>query len=269
MNYHEARFSMFQIPADAAPDDLVIAPAAKQPAVSDLRSVYTMERNVWQVVCEGESSRKYVPGKKWEGEPASNSIEDKPSNVTWSTINRRLQSFLPDHITPTAYTRQLFWALRYRRDMPPPSPAQLYSSSYLEVGLKAEAHAARLIKLYYISQVSSLKAGTVVRHLGEGSSELRALYQTLLARDNGYTPLFVHSMAATTTNSVRASDLRVGDTKYVELLDKLAERTKIAAVLEYTVFPSYYNATWGSVLAPGLLKAADGLLSKIVSSFVS
>lgn len=268
MVQRSVRFSSLDIPANAVPDT-VVESFDLTAGGALLRAVFTMERNVWQVVCEGGSAANYVPGKKWDGIPVSNSIEDKPSNVTWQTINSRLLDLLPADITPAAYVRLLFWALRGRRDMPPPSPVQLYAAKYVEIALSAKKHACRLIKISFISQVTSLRSGTIIRHRGQGLSELRSLYQTLISRDNGYTPLFVHVMASTTTNSMRATDLKVGDTKYVELLDKLSDRTKIAAALEYTVFPEHYDTTWGAVLSPGLSATAGELVSKIVASFAA
>jgi hypothetical protein len=264
-----ARFSTLDIPANAIPFSASPELDPKLSAGSALRAVYTMEQNVWKIVCEGESAACYVPSKRWDGKLASRSVEDKPSNVTWSTIRQRLSDLLPSGTSPVDYVRHLFWSLRARRDLPPPSPVQLYAASYIEAGMLAKKHADKLIRVSFISQVKSLRAGTLIRHRGQGMSEVRSLHQTLICRDNGYTPLFVYSMAHTTTNSVRASDLRVGDTKYIELLDRLAQRTKIAAVLEYTVFPECYDATWGEVLAPGLSVSASTLLSDIVSSFAS
>jgi hypothetical protein len=47
-------------------------------------------------------------------------------------------------------------------------------------------------------------------------------------------------------------------------LEKLGERYKFLAAMDYTLFPDLYDEAWGSVIPPGFRAAANRLLEESI-----
>lgn len=233
-----------------------------------VKIAYTVYRNVYQQQME-PGTADYVPAQSLSGAAKGLSIEDKiPSNTWVDLVDKYACMSMPRDLSVDKYVCLLFWLLR-GRGIAIPTPRQLFSESYVGLVMEFWKDKEKLISLDFTSQVKRLQNDIIIGTNGEGISYVHSVYRTIVDKSKSYTALFRYAVARGTISSVSSSALRVGDTKYIELIDKLARKYQILASLEYTLFPDLIEKVWGKVLPTNFRADAEADLASVIRRFAS
>jgi hypothetical protein len=233
-----------------------------------VRIAYTVYRNILQQQNDPGCS-DYLPGRSLSGDPKGLSIEDKVPSNAWEDLLDRYKSMqIPGGLSLDRYIRTLFWLLR-GRGIAIPTPRQVLSAEYMALFFEFWRDKEKLISLDFTSQVRRLRTDIAANASGMDMSYTEAVYRTIVDKSKSYTALFRYAVARNTISSVSTIDLRVGDTKYIELIDKLARKYQILASLEYTLFPDLIERVWGGVLPENFRADAEDSLNSVISRFAS
>ena len=235
---------------------------------TELRRLYTAFRNVLQMQLDA-SAPVYMPKKSLSGDASGLSIEDRvPTNVWQKVCDEYKRIEMHSDLPLGTYVRVLFWLLQCRSYNIPP-PGQILSSTYLELVYYFWKSRESTVSKEFMSFSKKLSTDLTVMMAGFGYSQVESVYKILVDRTNGFTPLFRYTVARNTIGSISSAQLRPGDTKYVELIDREAKRHQILASLEYTLFPSLFDKVWGDIIPKGFADDACCTTRQVINRFNS
>jgi len=235
---------------------------------AEFRRIYTAFRNVLHMQLDADAP-VYMPKRSLSGDTTGLSLEDStPLNVWQKVCDEYKRLEMPSDLDLSTYVRVLFWLLQCR-SYSIPQPGQVLRSNYLELVYYFWKSRESSLSKEFMSFSKKLSTDLVVMTAGYNYSQVESVYKILVDRTNGFTPLFRYTVSRNTIGSVSLSQLRPGDTKYVELIDRQAKKHQILASLEYTLFPLLFDKVWGDIIPKGFADDAWCITRQVINRFVS
>jgi hypothetical protein len=235
---------------------------AMPPIIQEFRATYIYFRRQAEAMQASGGSRRYVPAASLDGISKSQSIEDRPAKNEWIAMYNKLQAANVGDLTPTAYVRMLFYALR-GSSVTIPDVRQLASQSLQELVLESSKEFCRDLKERFVSTEQRFRSAVSGIAYGQNASLPVAMYYAIMDPRTGLSSLFcycsLHAVLKGATEAERRTE------EYLRLA-RLADQLVAEAADEYSLAPDTYDEVWGKVIPDGFRVTALQLTQKAVTS---
>jgi hypothetical protein len=227
------------------------------PEIQGFKNTYILERRVLEQFRHGGVSH-YTPSPNFDGLKQFNTPEEPERQNAWIKAYAKIQS--AQSIAPAYYLRLLFRVLRGSA-LTVPTVQQLASSVWFDL-VREHVNASKTeLRQQYIAESQRARSAVVRLQKGAGHTLSLSVYYAIADDRLELSPLFRYCLAISTSEKIQATDK---NDLHCAKLEKLGERYKFLAAMDYTLFPDLYDEAGGSVIPPGFRAAANRLLEESI-----